>query len=481
MTKFRSFILMFLSVSFFSCKWEKVDYGLSDEGKSLKEKISSIIINGTEIKSMGLTEMIFPVQIKGLYKDADKYKISEINSLMKVFYKPKNEDKLHPVEANLMNNGALYLEVKMPALVSDGSIILFLDGEKRAEKEIKVADIEWSLEQTNGDADSWTDRAKIHFKIKRTNDSDSFISGSLIATIKEEGGLSVRNLDIDSRADEETIEIDNLKPSTSYIVTYSLNGTDKSISKKITTERADQVPNGNFEQWSESKKEGAYWELAFPYLQQSENTPHWDTLNKLTCRYGIDKNATRLRYRANSSTIPTSDVHSGAKAALVRTVGYGSGATAAGNLSLGVEVSLGSLYLGSFNEDILKDSSLLPNLGIPFISRPKKLSFWAKYRPKNETDRFHAEIVFLDSSGSKIAEGVLPKEDSGKTQGDVYHNYVVPIEYKVNTAKPAKMYIRFLSGNIVDNKSSNINYASIKNDSEHVGSMLFVDDVELIY
>lgn len=479
--KLKNIFVILLSVLSFSCRWEKVDYGLSDDSKSLNDKIASINIHDIGVQALGTTNLVLPIEIEGLYKDADKYMISDINSLMKVFYKSASSGKMQPVEAMVSRRENLVLEVTLPMLVADGSILLFVDGEKKAEQVIKVADVVWAVDQTNGDADSWSDRAKIHFKVERTKANESLLSSSLEATIVEENGTEVRKLDINPNAEEETIEIDNLKPSTTYVVTYSLNGTEKSISKKIRTEDVLQLPNASFEQWSEMKRQGAYWELAFPFPENTVNTPHWDTLNRLTCRYGLDANQTNLRYRANSSTIPTDKAHSGSKAALVRTVAYGANATSAGSWSLHVTVSLGSLYLGEFNDAILNDGNLLPHLGIPFASRPRALSFWAKYRPKNELDRFYAEIVFVDSSGNRIAEGVLPSEDSGRTGGDGYEKFVIPIQYSATNVKPSKMYVRFLSGNRVDDSTSNIDYGFAGNGSEHVGSMLYVDDVELIY
>lgn len=478
---FRYFVLALMSVSVFSCKWEKVDYGVSNDTKPFNEKVKSIVIDDIETLNIGTTKIVVPIDIEGLYKDAKEYKISDINNVMQVYFQASNSEKLLLVEARIIRQDKLFLEVSLPALTSDGTLILFINGEKKVEKPIRVKDIEWSLVQDNGDADSWSDKAKIHFTIKKTKDDEAFLTASLSATIREENSQEERPLSINPSAEDETIEITDLQPATSYIITYKLSGLNKSISKKITTEARQTIPNSSFEEWSEEKRPGTYWELCFPHSAAIGDAPHWDTLNRLTCRYGLDENAKNFRYQANSSTIPTTEAHTGSKAALIRTVGYGRNATAAGSWSLGVNISLGSLYLGSFNPEVLNNENALPNLGIPFISRPKQMTFWAKYKPKNDSDTFRAEIVLLSSSGEKIAEGILPNEDAGKTQGNEYRKYIVPIEYSVYNVKPAKMYIRFISGNITDNKSSNINYASVRNDSEHVGSMLFVDDVDVVY
>lgn len=203
--KLKNVFVILLSVLSFSCRWEKVDYGLSDDSKSLNDKIASINIHDIGVQALGTTNIVLPIEIEGLYKDADKYMISDINSLMKVFYKSASSGKMQPVEAMVSRRENLVLEVTLPMLVSDGSILLFVDGEKKAEQVIKVADVVWAVDQTNGDADSWSDRAKIHFKVERTKANESLLSSSLEATIVEENGTEVRKLDINPNAEEETI------------------------------------------------------------------------------------------------------------------------------------------------------------------------------------------------------------------------------------------------------------------------------------
>lgn len=476
-------------VSFCSCNWEKVKYQKFEDETSISNKVSSLKLDSIPIQSIGTKEIEIPITISGLYSDAKDYRLSDLNSIIKVYYQIENSTQKVLCPFRVVNDDGLKIKVYLPPIVSNSTLFVYVNGIEMDKKIVKVDEIAWELNQINGDADSWTNHANIHFSISvpqssttSSNEANSnFISSRLVATIKEENTSNERRLNIDPTAKEEDLTINGLKPSTAYIVTYKIEGTNKSISKKIETESIETIPNASFEDWSQYKKNGNYWELEYPYNKDDIPDKHWDTLNNLTCRYGLDRHKTTLRYRANSSTIPTEDAHTGHRAAIVRTVAYGANATAAGGWSLGVMVSTGSLYLGSFNDDILKDENNLPNLGIPFNSRPRIFSFWAKYKPVNKSDNFIAEMALIDSEGNKIAEAVLPKEDAMITQGNEYKQYNIPLEYKTLIKKPSKMYIRFVSGVNKSDKTNNINYGSISPSAEHIGSQLFIDDISIIY
>lgn len=305
----------------------------------------------------------------------------------------------------------------------------------------------------------------------------------------------------------------NLMPETEYAIraVYNKGRAYKRYSeeKVLTTEMLKELPNSSFEYWNiqpdgkvgdnssisgvtGGKLKDPYrcWEIWEPWTS-SENSG-WNTRNRETTQDGDTKESRILplgldgfsgtyswtRYTANSGTLRVEGNGNG-NAALIRTVGWGNGCTAADNASVIKRLTPGELYLGTCNDKT-------PNYGIAFTSRPQGFIFDYKYLTSDGSDKFVAQIVLKASDGTIIAEAQLSEKES-VTQ-NTWKRTAVYLKYVNDEGrlKAAQMYILFKSSNTDDYDTlrnrimvwpANMNVSN----EESVGSQLYIDNVELIY
>ncbi len=309
-------------------------------------------------------------------------------------------------------------------------------------------------------------------------------------------------------AEGNVISFTGLTGATKYYVKVDVNnGQSKAI--EFTTEAAAQLPDAGFDSWS-SEKKGDY-----QYLWSVAGSGAWNTLNALTTSQngsgsGNGLNTGGCSYKATSGTIPANGrstqstagggaigtqkhsdghtegnstlhsdkQHSGANAALVRTVGWGSGNTAkASGSGFGTcnNTTVGELYLGTVD-------GTNPVYGYAFSSRPKSVSFYYHYDVVSggNGDFGTADVKVSDAAGNVIAEGSVTLPEQG-----AYAPITIPLNYTGN-AKAASISVVFKSSGNSDalNKSTTFWHCpGAKNVSggEYVGSELYVDDVVLNY
>lgn len=298
----------------------------------------------------------------------------------------------------------------------------------------------------------------------------------------------------------------NLTPETKYSVRaiYNKGKEYERVSKEVmvTTETTGTIPNGGFEEWSIAPDENGNdvpglekdingitglfekipfpyrcWEVWQPWNEISEDVK-WNTLNLMTTSAGgvyngFASEASRkwTRYVANSGTVRV-EGENGGYAALIRTVGWGSGNTASisGDLGSVKTCTPGELYLGTYSSGA--------KYGMPFTTRPTGFRFSYKYERKTN-DEFIAEIVVFDEQGKEIA-----REKTASSQSSEWVTGYVKLNYKGENkqSKAAKMYIRFVSGTSTSTSDLMIYPpASNLSNGEYVGSQLYIDNVELIY
>ena len=273
--------------------------------------------------------------------------------------------------------------------------------------------------------------------------------------------------------------ITGLTPGTNYQVRLKYGKHYKETN--VATYPIIELENGDMEHWT---KEGpannnTYWYVMYPWNEEDEKK-YWNTINLTTTQDGEVRNSswnvlppyTWTTYVANSGTISVTDSHSG-NAALIRTVGWGSGSTAAGDASDIKHVTPGELYLGSYDL-----SSHLPVYGIEYKSRPTNVKFWCKYEPKS-SDLMIAQIIIMDANGETIGSASVPENESGAIAN--WTEKTLDIQYTDLEKEPSKMYILFKSGSLTDTNVMNKPSFGNLSDGESVGSKLYIDDVELIY
>lgn len=234
--------------------------------------------------------------------------------------------------------------------------------------------------------------------------------------------------------------------------------------RTIVTEEAAQLPNSGMEEWTSTTKKGSR-------VEWFVGGDVWGTLNPLTISQW---NATgSAAYVATSGTLSTTDSHTG-NAAMIRTVGWGSGNTNAGSWSVIKHVDRGELFLGKWGADI--NDGTLPEYGISFASRPSALKFFYKFSKVNNRTGY-AEIKVYDAAGNELASNSF-----GIDEQSTYVEKTLPLTWNRGMAKAAKISLIFRSSNVgkpLDGTAMEKN--DVNTGSTHVGSTLYVDDIELIY
>lgn len=250
----------------------------------------------------------------------------------------------------------------------------------------------------------------------------------------------------------------------------------------VELETPQQLPNSGMEEWSiETKKKSGTWPFKdktyytfHPYAEGNAALSWWDTNND---KAQGGTYALGIWYEGcfASCVSYTEDAHNGSKAALMYLSGCGDGyANTSGTYVGGAMV--GSLFIGSYNSEIVQ--------GHAFEVRPTSMSFWYKYKPYN-SDAFKV-IVSLKNGDKEIATGVYEPipysvEDDEYKQAVVDFNYIEPYE------KATTICVQFLASNKTDlsqsdfNMGTTITYPVIGDWTVHMGSILKIDDISLVY
>lgn len=279
--------------------------------------------------------------------------------------------------------------------------------------------------------------------------------------------------------------INDLTDGTHYYLKVEANN---AVSEPIefTTESIVQLPNNKMDDWFIENGQTKYWWKS--YCGSDKNTP-WGSMNLVSTSEGgsndrdLGDSRNGMGYCAASGTDRTTDARSG-NAALIKTVGWGQGNSAAGSLSSIKRASVGQLHLGSSPTQFVNTSGEsydgVIDYGYPFSSRPSSLSFWYKYQPKNSNDYGYAEIWLKSADGKIIA-----KETRNLTKADQYTEVVMNLPYTVKQ-KAAKICVIFRSSANPDCyaiNESNLTYPGFaaSKGTQTVGSQLYIDDVTLNY
>lgn len=277
-----------------------------------------------------------------------------------------------------------------------------------------------------------------------------------------------------------TWTVSGLDANTTYYFRAIVDGIT-CVTQTAKTEAELSFENNSFETWSSTPGGTDYWWVS--YVGGSQ----WSTLNQLTTSQGggsttgTGNNRNGCAYNAISGTVETTDAHSGTNAALIRTTGWGRGNTASANpfgggMGTCNNVTAGELYLGSFNT-----SSLSPEYGTAFTSRPATVSFWYKYSKKASDDYGYVELTLYAANGAEIYK------DSKRLTASEYTRETFTFSYPALAEKAARMSLIFRSSGHTDlNDKKNTTWltpppAWNMTDGKYIGSQLYVDDVELSY
>lgn len=280
-------------------------------------------------------------------------------------------------------------------------------------------------------------------------------------------------------------DLTGLASGTSYLVKVRIDGIN-SKATAFTTESELQVPNPGMEDWYASYEPSGINYYYIYWVGTSNDNATWGTNNPMTTSEGSG-----YAYCRSSGTIPD-DGGATSKAALLRTIGWGSGNTALGSKGSSGKtkyIDAGLLHLGSSRSarpngvtgvsGTLKTEDL--TCGIAFASRPSSISFKYKYSPKNSADKGLAEYWIKDASDNVLASGSLTLDAASE-----YTTKTFAPAWSKGTAKGAKLYIKFLSTNSTDfltKTDANLSGPGLANLSwgMYLGSQLYIDDITLTY
>ena len=252
---------------------------------------------------------------------------------------------------------------------------------------------------------------------------------------------------------------------------------------EVELESQDQLQNSGMEDWYiETKKKESpsgllkpktYYTF-HPYAIGAANSSWWDTNND---KAQGGTYALGIWYEGcfASCVSYTEDAHNGSKAALMYLSGCGDGyANTSGTYVGGAMV--GSLFIGSYSNGIVQ--------GHDFGVRPTSLTFWYKYKPYN-SDAFKV-VVSLKNGDKEIATGTY--EPTAYSSEDIeYQQASVNFNYSVENEKATTICVQFLASNKTDlskndfNMGTTITYPVIGNWTVHMGSILKIDDISLVY
>ncbi|MEG1617769.1 MAG: DUF4493 domain-containing protein [Bacteroidales bacterium] len=452
---------------------------------SLDNRFDLLSVDSVEL---GNSEVMVSLQLKGYPENVTFSYVGDFGTWQEVSETEviSSEGDLHRIKIS-----------DIPMKNFNREMIARYGGKQSEKKEIKVLQPAVSMQVNEGDV--WGAKAQLKLLCENPSNLEAVQKYSKVYLKKE--GESTWNAHRQFTIADGVITLTALEGNTPYQVRISClekpQESEYSELVSFRTEAQTQLPNAGMENWFSNKTDVndkpitsnlnlVYWNKFFPWSDSDESTQGWNTMNQKTTSDGKAPSKflglptapyVGCCYVANSGTIPTEDSQFG-RAALIRSVGWGSGSTATGDNSTVKKTDAGQLYLGSYDKE-----NQAPIYGIPFQSRPSGVSFYYKYIPKNPDDRFIAEMVVLDEDDHVLAQYQIPAAECGAVSA--YTEKRIELDYNGEFAqhKAAKMYIRFVSGTQLDVNTTNFDLPAFGNlsDAETVGSKLFIDEITLLY
>lgn len=152
-----------------------------------------------------------------------------------------------------------------------------------------------------------------------------------------------------------------------------------------------------------------------------------------------------------------------------------------GNLVSGIDKTVGKaageIFIGTAN-----DAGNHASEGYSFTSRPDKLRFQYKYAPKN-SETYMVTVRLTDDEENVIAEAETTSGPASSSWAEASLDLIYDQEFK--DVRPSNIYIAFRSASCADSeigyeKNQTVEMAG-SNFNGHLGSVLKIDNVELIY
>ncbi len=266
-----------------------------------------------------------------------------------------------------------------------------------------------------------------------------------------------------------------LTPSTAYDIRAIYNGDETTAVKySLTTEAAMQVGNADMEEWQTLTHKFSYnfigssskpinWDL--PYTGEDTN-PWWSVNSKKTMPNSSSVASANWNWVRFPSVGWTTDCASGSKAAMIWSVAVEDGSS---GVAQGSNKSAGELFIGT------ADNGGNPSYGKNFASRPDKIRFKYKYE-SYDSEKGQFELKLLSGS-TELFSAVKELPASGWT------SFELPLLYSDSTKKATEIRLVFKSSTKSKpaTRNTTIVYRNAESYTGNFGSILRIDDIELIY
>lgn len=244
---------------------------------------------------------------------------------------------------------------------------------------------------------------------------------------------------------------------------------------EVMTEEELQIPNAGFEEWhTESYEFTATWigkkyrDWYLPWIDGGSSRV-WAVNSKKTMLSEC------TNWNFDYKVFPTiswssSNKSEGEKSAQIATVATGAWAIPQGG---SVTPHAGEFWLGTADDG---GNHIMD--GVSFSVRPSSVSFWYQYLPVS-SENFYVKVELKSEDGAVIASNEITngsQEDTGKIM-------TIPLNYNDYIKKASLIYIHFKSSTCSspDYKTGVTMEIAGTNQTSHIGSVLRIDDIKLIY
>lgn len=267
-------------------------------------------------------------------------------------------------------------------------------------------------------------------------------------------------------------DIKGLEPETEYQLRAIYNHNENIASEivSLTTEPDTQPENAGFEDWKEwtyyVNKSGLFWGddvYQTNYAPYENDSSIWWDCNNTETTPG-DRTNTGASYKSFPmvSYVPGRE---GGRAAQMMTIAISNTATSVTCPS--PTVRSGKIFSGVYGGEQSR----------PFLSRPDRMKFWYRYT-SCDSDSFRA-YVSLRNGDTVIGEAEFTSSETVSS----WKGADVEIHYGRTDLKADAIYIEFVCGSGSDKwqYGLDVTYGGDKTANVHGGSILIIDDLELIY
>lgn len=272
-----------------------------------------------------------------------------------------------------------------------------------------------------------------------------------------------------------------------YKVRALYRGAIASEEVEAVLETPEQLPNSGMEEWTPVQLGSFlgipnFWNHYYyydflPYNSNVDTDIWWATNNERSRDYSVS------RVKVTSAPCVSyneSFRHEGTKSVLIYTSGHGGGYASTSEILYPAGAFAGSLFIGTYRW--AEDSEEI-STGHDFFSRPSSFEFWYKYIPKND-DQFKVYVELRNGSEIISSGEFIPEMSSLSTD---WVKGTISIIYPEFAKIVTSIYVQFLSTTKTSfqendfDKNKSISFPVMGDWNAHIGSMLYIDDISLVY